>query len=294
MPAIRPAAVLMPLPARDFDPSEAAVPWRLLTDAGHRVAFATPEGEPAAADPRMLSGEGLDLWGLVPGLRRLPLLGLALRANGAARRAYAAMSIDAAFRRPLHYEAIDAARFDGLLLPGGHWARGMRRYLEDPLLQQRVATFFDAGRAIGAVCHGVVLAARSRSERTGRSVLHGRRTTALTWALERAAFRAMRFAGRVWDPGYYRTYLEEPGEPAGYRSVEAEVTRSLAAPGDFLDVPRDAPDHWRKTSGLHRDTPADARPAWVVRDGRYVSARWPGDVHLFARTFRAALEERPA
>jgi putative intracellular protease/amidase len=157
-----------------------------------------------------------------------------------------------------------------------------------------VATFFDAGRAIGAVCHGVVLAARSRSERTGRSVLHGRRTTALTWALERAAFRAMRFAGRVWDPGYYRTYLEEPGEPAGYRSVEAEVTRSLAAPGDFLDVPRDAPDHWRKTSGLHRDTPADARPAWVVRDGRYVSARWPGDVHLFARTFRAALEERPA
>ena len=29
----------------------------------------------------------------------------------------------------------------------------------------------------------------------------------------------------------------------------------------------------------------DSRPAWVVRDGNYVSARWPGDVHTFAHTF---------
>jgi hypothetical protein len=36
----------------------------------------------------------------------------------------------------------------------------------------------------------------------------------------------------------------------------------------------------------------DDRPAWVVRDGSYVSARWPGDVHTFARTFAAVLDER--
>jgi hypothetical protein len=31
-----------------------------------------------------------------------------------------------------------------------------------------------------------------------------------------------------------------------------------------------------------RDTPTDSRPAFVVDDGNYVSARWPGDTHTFA------------
>jgi len=29
----------------------------------------------------------------------------------------------------------------------------------------------------------------------------------------------------------------------------------------------------------------------VTRDGNYVSARWPGDVHCFATTFAAVLAE---
>ena len=40
------ARVLILLPARDFDPSEAAVSWRVLADAGHAVSFATPTGAP--------------------------------------------------------------------------------------------------------------------------------------------------------------------------------------------------------------------------------------------------------
>jgi hypothetical protein len=42
---------------------------------------------------------------------------------------------------------------------------------------------------------------------------------------------------------------------------------------------------------LFRDDLKDARPAWVVRDRHYVSARWPGDVHSFAATFAAVLAE---
>jgi putative intracellular protease/amidase len=38
-----------------------------------------------------------------------------------------------------------------------------------------------------------------------------------------------------------------------------------------------------------RDTFADDRTAFVVRDGNYVSARWPGDAHTFAKTFAALL-----
>jgi hypothetical protein len=74
-------------------------------------------------------------------------------------------------------------------------------------------------------------------------------------------------------------------------SVQQEVTRALAKPQDFLDVPPDAPDYRRKTDGLTRDTFDDDRAALVVRDGNYVSARWPGDAHTFAKTFAAMLSE---
>jgi hypothetical protein len=74
-------------------------------------------------------------------------------------------------------------------------------------------------------------------------------------------------------------------------SVQSEVTRALASPEDYCDVPADAPDRDLKTDGRHRDTLTDDRPAFVVRDGRYLSARWPGDVHTFAKRFAAMLAE---
>jgi putative intracellular protease/amidase len=193
-----------------------------------------------------------------------------------------------AFQRPLAWDAVDAGAFDGMILPGGHRARGMTDYLESPVVQALAVSFFQADKPVGAICHGVLVAARARDPATGRSVLYGRKTTALTWSLERSAPFLGGF-GRFWDPPYYRTYREKPGEPAGYMSVQQEVTRALASPADFLDVAPDAPDRACKTSGLARDSDADPLPAWVVRDGVYVSARWPGDAHLFARTFAELL-----
>ena len=283
--------ILCPLPRRDYDPTEVAVSWQILRGAGHEVVFATPDGQPAAADPLMLSGEGLDPWGFVPGLRKLRLIGLALRAQAPARAAHAALLQDAAFRAPRSHAELDPADYDALLLPGGH-AKGMREYLESATLQAVVAACFEAGKPVAAVCHGVVLAARSLSPRSGRSVLHGRRTTALTWALEKSAWDLTRVLARFWDGGYYRTYGEQPGQPVGYMGVQQEVTRALARPEDFCDVPADAPQRFRKASGLFRDRADDARAAFVVRDGNYVSARWPGDVHTFARQFAQVLQEQ--
>jgi putative intracellular protease/amidase len=283
------ARLLIPLPARDFDPSEAAVSWQVLSKAGHSVSFATPDGRPAAADDMMLSGEGLDPWGAIPLLRKLPLIGLLMRANRDARKAYAAMVVDPGYAAPLRWDAVDAAAFDALVLPGGHRARGMRDYLESTTLQRCVADFFDAQKPVAAICHGVLLAARSISPKTGHSALYGYKTTALTWALENSAWKVARIT-RFWDPNYYRTYLEKPGEPDGYMSVQQEVTRSLANPADFLDVPKSDPDYRKKTSGLQRDTMDDARPAFVVQDRNYVSARWPGDVHTFAKAFAGLLK----
>jgi putative intracellular protease/amidase len=284
------AKVLIPLPRRDFDPSEVAISWSVLKRLGHSVAFATPDGRPGHADDMMLTGEGLDIWGFLPGLKRLVAIGRLMRANSAARNAYAAMEQDPAFKNPLPWRQVRRADFDGLLLPGGHRARGMREYLESEVLQKLVAEFFAAGLPVAAVCHGVLLAARSRAA-DGRSVLYGRRTTALTWTFERKAAQVGRVV-RFWDPHYYRTYQDRPGEPKGFMSVQQEVTRELARPEDFVDVPPDASNYRRKTSGMVRDTSDDDSAAFVVRDGNYVSARWPGDVHTFAKTFAAMLAER--
>ena len=48
--------VLMPLPDRDFDTTETAVPHRRLMDAGYEVVFTTENGDVAACDPRLLDG----------------------------------------------------------------------------------------------------------------------------------------------------------------------------------------------------------------------------------------------
>jgi putative intracellular protease/amidase len=266
----------MPLPGRDFDPTESAVSWLMLTNAGHRVAFATPHGRPGIPDEIMLTGRGL------------PLAGPLLRANRLAREAWSRMEQSPEFRHPRHWEDLNYASCDGLLLPGGHRARGMREYLESPQLQRMTLDFFLADKPVAAVCHGVLLAARTINPATGRSILHGRKTTSLTWAMERKAAALGRVV-RFWDPGYYRTYQDKPGQPVGYMSVQREVTRALANPADFLDVPATSPHHRMQTDGLHRDSPEDSSPAFVCRDGNYLSARWPGDVFTFGRTFAAML-----
>jgi putative intracellular protease/amidase len=279
--------VLIPIPDRDFDPTEVAVSWRVLTRNGHRVIFATESGAQGAADDIMVIGRGLDIWSALPVLGSISILGLMLRANKDGRDAYAHMVRSAEYQHPVSWSQATLDGIDALLLPGGHRARGMRSYIDSDILQRLVVDAFARGMIVGAICHGVLLAARSVDPGTGRSVLYGRKTTALTWAMERLAWRLTRFT-RFWDPNYYRTFTEEPGQPGGYMSVQSEVTRALRDRADFCDVERGSPRWWLKSSGMVRDTATDSRPAFVVDDGDYVSARWPGDTHTFA----SALSEK--
>lgn len=282
------AVVLIPIPQLDFDPTEVAVSWQVLSAVGHDVRFATPTGTPAQADGLMVTGRGLDPWGLLPGASHLVGIGRFLRADARGRAAYDQLVRSPAFLQPTGWSDIDLDHVDGLLLPGGHRARGMRPYLESLTLQEVIVKAFGDDKPVAAICHGVLLAARSVDALTGRSVLYSRHTTALTWALERRAWSVARHT-RFWDPNYYRTYNEKPGQPAGYMSVQEEVTRALARPEDFLDVERDTPDAALKSSGRTRDTIDDERPAFVVEDGTYISARWPGDAHTFAKRFSSML-----
>jgi putative intracellular protease/amidase len=273
--------VLIPIPDRDFDPTEVAISWQVLRANGHRVVFATESGSPGVADDIMVTGRGLDFWSAIPVLGAITVVGRMLRANKDARRAYHDMLGSLEYQLPSSWAEATLDGIDALLLPGGHRARGMRSYIDSDTLHRLVVDAFARGLKVAAICHGVLLAARSVDPATGHSVLYGRRTTALTWALERTAWRLTRIT-RFWNRDYYRTYSEAPGQAPGYMSVQSEVTRALKNPSDFCDVQRGSP-HWRmKTSGIVRDTATDARPAFVVDDGSYVSARWPGDTHTFA------------
>jgi putative intracellular protease/amidase len=282
------STVLIPVPDRDFDPTEVAVSWRVLTEAGHRVVFATESGARAAADDIMVTGRGLDIWSAVPVLGRVVLVGRTMRANKDARQAYMQMLQSPEYQHPVTWTGATVDGIDALLLPGGHRARGMCSYIDSDTLHRLVVDAFTRGVNVAAICHGVLLAARSIDPATGRSVLYGRKTTALTWTLERRAWRVARVT-RFWDRNYYRTYPEAPGQRPGYMSVQSEVTRALKGAADFCDVaPGSA--HWRtKTSGMARDTSTDSTPAFVVDDDSYVSARWPGDTHTFAATLSEKL-----
>ncbi|GAA4298340.1 type 1 glutamine amidotransferase domain-containing protein [Mycobacterium paraffinicum] len=273
--------VLVPIPDRDFDPTEVAVSWRVLTRDGHRVVFATESGSPGAADDIMLSGRGLDAWSALPVLGAVPVIGLMLRANKDGRKAYRDMLASNEFQHPIAWAQAGLDGVDALLLPGGHRARGMRSYVDSDVLHRLVVDAFKRGVIVAAICHGVLLAARSVDPATGHSVLYGHKTTALTWAMEGLAWRLTRFT-RFWDRNYYRTYTEQPGQPRGYMSVQSEVTRALENSTDFCDVVRGSQGWRRKSSGMSRDTASDSRPAFVVDDGSYLSARWPGDTHTFA------------
>lgn len=249
--------VIIPLPDQDFDPSEAAIPWQHLKAKGVQVLFATPAGKKAVADPRMVYGNGL-------GVFRSQLM-----ARADAVQAYKAMEKEEAFLFPMIWDAVNVHDFDGLLLPGGH-AKGVREYLESPVLQKLVVSFFHADKPVAAVCHGVLLAARSIDPLTGKSVLYEKQTTCLLHKQERLAYHLT----RLWLGDYYLTY---PGT-----TTEKEVISFLKDKTQFHSGP----------FPFARDKEADTKHSFIVCDGNYLSARWPGDIYRFAQKFYELVKAR--
>ena len=242
--------ILMPLPSTDFDPTESGVPWRVLTQLGFEVIIATPSAVIPICDLRMLDGHGLGV--LAP----------LLMADQNGQESYREMAQSPAFQNPLNWQEIEASDFDGLILAGGH-AKGMREYLESEKLQRIVGPFFELARPVGAICHGVLLAARSRARNSEKSVLWGRKTTSLLASQELLAWGLT----CTWLKDYYRTYPQ---------TVETEVRQCLRNPvEDFLIGP----------FPFFRDQPKNLSRGFIVQDCAYVSARWPGDAFKFAATF---------
>lgn len=242
--------VLIPLPNYGFDPSEAAIPWKQLKEKDIEIVFITPKGEKAAADKLMVTGE------------KLGILKPVLQARKDAINAYHEMEQSESFCNPLKYIDVFEKDFDGILLPGGH-DKAAKEYLESKLLQQLIVAFFKAKKPVAAVCHGVVLAARSIDADTGKSVLHNYKTTALLKSQELLAYNLT----RIWLKDYYLTY---PG-----LTTEDEVRSVLSNQEHFIKGP----------IPIQKDTINNLKKGFVVRDRNYLSARWPGDIYNFSQEF---------
>ena len=101
-------------------------------------------------------------------------------------------------------------------------------------------------------------------------------------------------AGIPLDPAAADHLLRH--ESRDLRALLARMQRPTAADAPFVDAVEQAAGQKQNAGfgalfkdGLARDTLDDERPAFVVVDGQYVSARWPGDAHTFARRFEALL-----
>lgn len=159
------AHVWVPLPDTDFDVTEVAVPWKLLMRAGHRVTFVTETGEVTpAADKLLITGVLFGQLGAEPEPKRF----------------YEELTRAPEFTRPVSWKTLDVTAFDALLLPGGH-APGMKQYLGSEALRAKVRAFCELKRPAGAICHGVLVAARA-------NVLRGKKTTCLPAYMERVAY----------------------------------------------------------------------------------------------------------
>lgn len=250
--------VLFLLPDSDYDPTETAVPWHALQQAGIKVQFATPDGKPAHADQRLVT-------------QGFGVLSPVLMTRKAVLQRYQAMTHSAAFNQPLSYAAVQPEQYEAIIVPGGH-APGMRSMLDSTLAQQLVLHFFKANKPVAAVCHGVLLVARTIDPATGRSVLFNRKTTALpALTMELPAW----LVTAPWLGSYYRTYST---------TVQAEVTAALAKPSDFKQGPL-LPV---------RDSDTHPGAGFVVRDNNYLSARWPGDCHRYAAAFVEMVQQARA
>lgn len=127
--------------------SEFSEPFEAFVRAEMKVTVASPRGGPAPVDPR-----------------------------GYPKREEIADVRDALERLNAteHLSAMRAEDFDGIFMPGGHGP--MFDLATDPVAKRLIASFWQAGKPVGAVCHGPA-SLLSVELAGGTTLLSGRRVT---------------------------------------------------------------------------------------------------------------------
>ncbi|KAI5467622.1 class I glutamine amidotransferase-like protein [Mariannaea sp. PMI_226] len=228
------------------DPTETAVPYTAFKNAGFEVQFATENGKSPECDKVLLKGLGQKLLG----------------AKRSVIREYNTMVESEACQHPLAWSApgFSLDQFALVFLPGGH-DKAVKQILDSPTVHELLAAFFPGTRrpgglkAVGAICHGVLVLANAK-QADGKSLLSECSTTTLPARFEQLAF----WGTRMFLGDYYKTY------GAGSEDVEDTIKACL-----------NEPDKQYKCS-------LQLSP-FVVEDEHYnyISARFPGDAEEMSK-----------
>ncbi|TPG16447.1 type 1 glutamine amidotransferase domain-containing protein [Sphingomonas koreensis] len=173
--------------------SEFSEPFAVFRDAGLDVTVASPKGGPAPVDPRGYPSAG-EIADVRDALERLNAT------------------------RPL--SAMNEAGFDGIFMPGGHGP--MFDLATDATAKALIAAFWQAGKPVGAVCHGP--AALLDVPLEDGTLLAGRRVTGFTQGEDAAdaLFAHMPFSLQERMSAEGGNFVEQPP-----RSVHTETDGNL-------------------------------------------------------------------
>ncbi|MDA5194538.1 type 1 glutamine amidotransferase domain-containing protein [Govanella unica] len=142
---------------------ELAAVYNRLTDAGHRVTFASPAGGAAPIDPMSLE----DTWVTPDGQRFL--------ANAAAQQQVAGT---------VKLSDVDIDQYDGLFLVGGTGT--VWDFPHDADLKRYVESLYVRNAVLAGICHGVIGLAFA-IDHAGQPILRGRKATCISNAEDDAA-----------------------------------------------------------------------------------------------------------
>lgn len=168
---------------------EAAAPWSILTDAGFKIDFASPKGGHAPIDPGSMDRE--------------PEANRRLLDEGREH-----------INNTLALEHVDASRYDGVYLPGGHGA--MWDLPGNKALQQIIRTVHeDNNGVVAAVCHGPAAFVGLKLS-DGRYLVEGRHIACFSDLEEMAVGRdkvvPFLLAGRLREQGAIHEMADNFGE----------------------------------------------------------------------------------
>lgn len=241
--------VLIPLPKKDFDPSEVVIPWSILR-TGCQVVFATPDGVRSVPDNHTLTGDGLGL------------LSPVLKTGKRVKHALDEMMNTHYFHHPITYEEAYNTDFEGIILPGVH-VDGAKDYLESETLQKLITKHMQKRKPIGAICQGLLILARSKDSNK-LSLIYDKKVTGLPKVFE--------WLSHDFPKGLFADNVER-------LSLEDEVKSVLKNKDQFKAGP----------PPLLKDSLSRLWIGHVVKDENLVTARWAGDAHRFAMEFKEML-----
>lgn len=279
--------ILFPLPVGGFDPTEVAVPWKILTQRGHQVTFATPQGQVSTgADQHVLQG----------------LLGGLIQVFPQPYQDYLDMIQSEEYLHPISFhdlihaenENIRINQFDGVFIGGGHHPV-MSTLLNAHVLHEAVRHYWTLNKPVAAVCHGVLVLSRAGIFNT-----YTLNTTAVPRYLEAQGYLLTKYLAGMGDYQLSTTlqrYTQDEIEDAIYKGItqtpfdapqqqhdDASNTSQSTPTSHFISGPYDllAP---LMPGSLH-----DHTHAFIVEDNHYLSGRFWGDAYLLALRFAAKVE----